>query len=158
MWVPQEGSDPDDDDTQYWRAGLWTEDDGTHPWNGWDTLPDTYWYSSDTPDSDIGKSHLLRISPRADLLNVRCLDEDGQRGKDHPKLYFNKWTHSVWPWSNTDASPHICLSSYSSNDYRYEAGKWLVTWDALPTDWDFGTANSVPSSFGLGGRYDMCLL
>lgn len=99
--------------------------------------------------------HILR---RDHLSEVGITDEYGQHGRDHAKLCFTKWTHSTWPWMNRDVSPHVCALPYASDDYRYEAGKWLVTWDTLPTDWNFGTADSVPSSFGPGGRCDMCEL
>ena len=131
-WV-DDGSNSD----KWVRDGVWYEQDGRKPYQKWADLPNTY-----MDDSDI--------------------DQDGSKNKDHPKLFFAKWHHSVHgnaggAFANTcPATKPNSDQDYRSNDYRYEATKNLAPSSDIPISWNYGTANSPPGSFAAGETNDVC--
>lgn len=93
------------------------------------------------------------------LTDVHSLGGYTKANKDHPKLYFGKWGHRVRPdRSGTQIANACSVNDFVDDDYRYEASKWLVDWDVLPKNWDFGKADSKPAAFDAGGKYDICKL
>jgi hypothetical protein len=117
------------------RDGVWMERDGDHPYTNWGDLDSTYF-----DDSDI--------------------DQNGQKNKDHPKLYFGKWHHPVFDTQQTQWFPITCPPTseddYRSDDYRYESWSWLSPGSAIDLSWDYGSADSYPPAWDSGGRKDIC--
>ncbi|PBP21743.1 hypothetical protein BUE80_DR007560 [Diplocarpon rosae] len=121
---------------QYIRDGVFLEQDGDHPYVTWANIPNTF-------DGDSDKS------------------QNNNYNRNHPKLYFGKWKHSVDVVFN-DGFANDCLGAvvnqkdYHSDDYQYFAADNLVSGKAVPAHYSYGDADSVPQAFEAGGKYDIC--
>lgn len=132
----------DNTNTSYTRAGIYLEQDGNHPYTAWSSIPSTFTYSSSSSISSY---------------------PNNQTNLDHPKVYFGKWKHSVAlvygdEFANDCVGAIITKSDYHSNDYAFYADTtgYLVNGSVVPASYNYGDADSTPSSFLAGGKYDAC--
>ncbi|KAK4505150.1 hypothetical protein PRZ48_003113 [Zasmidium cellare] len=131
----------------YNRDSVIMEQEGNHGYSSWSSIPEAFVnFSNSTP--------LLVLTTNPSNI----YDNDGSDG-NHAKLYIAKWHHSIQTSPN-DSFKSTCPSNYKvdfrANDYYWGASDYLVSGDVVDSSWNWGKADSSPSSFHDGGAYDIC--
>lgn len=68
--------------------------------------------------------------------------EDGNQGRDHPKLYFGKHHHTVH-WDMDSRNKNTCFEpEFRANDFQFWASSNLRHIDNIGSDWDYGAASN----------------
>jgi len=71
--------------------------------------------------------------------------QDGNKGRDHPKLYFGKHHHAVhWDMSSSFKSscPPLTTDDFRANDFQFWAFDQLRHIDVIDPNWTFGKATN----------------
>ncbi|KAF2108394.1 thermolysin metallopeptidase [Lophiotrema nucula] len=110
------------DDGKWYRYGLLMETDGDYGVGYWRDIPNTF--------NDLGD-----------------LFEDGNKGRDHPKLFIGKRHHSVH-YDPESRNKNTCVEpDFRANDYQFWSSYNLRrSEDVISKDWDYGKATN-PTGF-----------
>jgi hypothetical protein len=68
--------------------------------------------------------------------------EDGNKGRDHPKFYFDKMKHSVH-WDMESRNKNTCVApGFRANDFQFWANSNLRHIDFIDPNWTYGEATN----------------